>query len=293
MKRKKIIIIVAVLLALLLAGGAVWFFWNKKDKANDPPAAYEMAGEAIPAIQVEQEDVTVSAEELQPEQENASSQKEEMAQSQPSKDKAQASGAVLSSTVYLYENLDNPWEILNGYIQQMTEESQGFCFVDDALTKVETPETIAEDAAFTIAKNAAQEGQVVQLQVTWGEQSCVVVASVREGSIIEPVEEKPLTYMEAKDYLCSLAPKSLHLPGASMSEYVVYVQDGSVLVNGEPCIRMKAYSNSKDTATNEIAGQYFLSVNGKNLYCISENSDSNRVERIENVPTASGGHWSF
>ena len=293
MKRKKIIIIVAVLLILLLAGGVGWFFLNKKGKASVPPATYELAGEAVPAIHVEREEVTVSAEELQPEQKDASSQEEDAAQSQPSEDKAETSGAVLSSTVYLYENLENPWEILNGYIQQMTEERQGFCFVDDTLKKVEMPETIEEDGAFTIAKNAAQEGQVVQLQVTWGEQSCVVVASVREGSIIELVEEKPLTYMEAKDYLCSLAPESLHLSGASMSEYVVYVQDGSVLVNGEACIRMKAYSNSEDTATNEIAGQYFLSVNGKNLYRISENSDSNRVERIENVPTASGGHWTF
>lgn len=74
-------------------------------------------------------------------------------------------------------------------------------------------------------------------------------------------EEKPaaLTVSETVDFLMSLPPQTLGLPGTRMSEYLVYPAMEVVSVDGLTCSKLSVYRINEETGTNEVQGIYLLS----------------------------------
>ena len=75
---------------------------------------------------------------------------------------------------------------------------------------------------------------------------------------------------EALDYLQGLNPADLGLNGDSMESYRIYATDGTVMVDGNACMRVEIYDRSGKDGTNEFAGTYLMSADGLHLYRLDE-----------------------
>ena len=78
-----------------------------------------------------------------------------------------------------------------------------------------------------------------------------------------------MTLAEAVEYFKSLSPKLLGLEGASMEEYSVYPIEGTILVDGRPCLRIQAYQHTTE-GTNQLAGIYLISGDRLHLYRLDQ-----------------------
>lgn len=188
---------------------------------------------------------------------------------------------------YHYLEVPEPHAAMEEYVTLLTDEEHGFLAVNEELYKVKVPSIYrAADDVYLAKEIGAQaqgetqdeaqgenegshgqsqeSGQVLRLHLQWKEDECAVTVSIEQGEIKK--ELHPMTSIEAVDYIRSLPPSKLGLPGDTMQDYFVYALDGGVLVNGEPCIRMNVYSRSGAAGTNEVAGCYYLSSIKKKIY---------------------------
>lgn len=121
-----------------------------------------------------------------------------------------------------------------------------------------------------------QPDMVLTMDLTWSKGTCVIVGDQAEGKVTSPPrEEQPnggasMSMAEAADYLRGLDPSVLELSGTSMDSYRVYALDGSVLVNGQPCVRLKVYDGGGEDAANEVVGSYLMTRDGAHLYVLDE-----------------------
>ena len=119
----------------------------------------------------------------------------------------------------------------------------------------------------------------------WTEEICTVTADLVDGKVknppepVSPAGPMGLSTEQMMDYIQSLSPSVLGLEGTSMEDYDLLIQDGSVLIDGIPCVRINAYRIDSQTGTNEIGGNYFLSLDGSHLYRLDVASNS--VEELD------------
>jgi hypothetical protein len=138
----------------------------------------------------------------------------------------------------------------------------------------EDPEETAEE----IVEEAAEESRVCLVQLDWTAESCTVTLRYQEGVIQQrPVETESasgssstLTLTTAIDYLKSMTPADIGLEGSSMDEYQIYAIDGVILVDGTPCLHLKAYSANNPQQTNHVAGNFLLTGDRQHLYSLDE-----------------------
>lgn len=95
----------------------------------------------------------------------------------------------------------------------------------------------------------------------------------------ENTKDQTMTLSESVDFINSLSPSTLGLQGDDMSEYNVYAEVESVLVDGNTCAKIMVYRNSSSAGTNVIQGIYFVSRDGENLYRL--NTDTDEVSRLD------------
>ncbi|NCC66739.1 MAG: hypothetical protein EOM14_00905 [Clostridia bacterium] len=95
----------------------------------------------------------------------------------------------------------------------------------------------------------------------------------------ESTEDQTMTLSESVDFINSLSPSTLGLQGKNMSEYNVYAEENSVLVDGNTCAKIMVYCQSSSAGTNVIQGIYFLSRDGDDLYRL--NTDTDEVSRLD------------
>lgn len=77
-----------------------------------------------------------------------------------------------------------------------------------------------------------------------------------------PTPSGPITLEEAIDYMESLSPSFLGLPGESMEQYIVLCQEGTVYLNNNPCLLLNAY-RAED---HKYQHSYLLTVPGLEVY---------------------------
>ena len=112
---------------------------------------------------------------------------------------------------------------------------------------------------------------VITVRITWSEGRCVVVADEQEGKVTSPQTSAPggtpsIGIHDAEAQLMSMTPAELGLPGTSMSQYEVFWQEGTELVNDVTCIRLDVYNSSDGPNPYLFASSYLMSVNGAHLY---------------------------
>ena len=120
---------------------------------------------------------------------------------------------------------------------------------------------------------------VITVRITWTQGQCVVVADEEEGEVTSPPSQggpgasPSVGIRDAEAQLKSMTPAELGLPGTSMSQYEVFPQNGTELVNGVTCIRLDVYNSSDGPNPYLFASSYLMSVNGAHLYKLDPITD--------------------
>lgn len=187
---------------------------------------------------------------------------------------------------YRYENLSSPGALAGVYITLMTQEDVGFSQVDGELTRIKEPEEPSlERGTVRLAKNAPEDGKAMCILLEWTEEICTVTTDLVDGRVknppepVSPAGPMGMSADQMIEYMQSLNPSVLGLEGTTMEGYDLLMQDGSVLIDGIPCVRINAYQISSQTNTYEIGGNYFLSLDGSHLYRLDVASNS--VEELD------------
>lgn len=160
------------------------------------------------------------------------------------------------------------------YLQTLTGETEGFQIVDAALALADAPDFTAPEGAVSLVKPSTTEGKLLKMDLSWTAQDCVVRVEEVEGTLA--VEEiKPMTAIDAVNFLAKRSPASLGLEGTSMQEYNILYLEGEVLVDRQPCARLRVYRPDVQGGQNIFVGTYLLSADQKHLYrADGENEDA-------------------
>lgn len=182
---------------------------------------------------------------------------------------------------YRYEGLSSPGTLADVYITLMTQKDVGFSLVDGELIRIKEPEEPSlERGAVRLAKNAPEDGKAMCILLEWTEELCTVTMDLVDGRVknppepVSPAGPMGMSADQMIEYMQSLNPSVLGLEGSSMEGYDLLMQDGSVLIDGNPCVRISAYQTDSRTGTYAIGGNYFLSVDGAHLYRLDVDSNS-------------------
>lgn len=175
---------------------------------------------------------------------------------------------------YVYGGLVSGGAEAEIYVDVLTAD--GTCSViDESGVIQEAPDFTAEEGSVLVGKNTQAEDGILQVALQWTADSCTVTVSVVEGlQVSEPKDEPTITVTQAVDSIESMSPALLGLEGTSMEDYLVYPQDGYVLVDGETCYQMNVYS--KDHSIQETC---MLTLDGKTLYRLDR--ETGQVEQVK------------
>lgn len=273
------------------------------------PGSYSLAGVEIAALPALGEGVVVypdgAAKPADPDKEGAEAAQPAAAAGDSGKD------SETGPLIYRYQGLSAPGALAAAYAALLSTPDAGFYLADEGLSPIqapegaaaaagsvilartlpelpETPQTaeaaagglsgISAEAALKTAEEAARraaatrEKQRLTVELSWEEDRCSVTVAIRQvrasgksGGAVK------LSVPSAGEYISTLSPSVLGLEGESMSQYRVYVADGSVIVNGLPCIRV----NVCQEESGDLAGNYLLSADHHAIYQL--NADSGTV----------------
>ena len=313
-KKKKKLILLLPVVAIVVAAGVFFFLKGRgaeEEVVLEPiavPLSYAFSEESnVPALPVIGEDVVVYSENIEsvlpekteeppeeaPPAEEEGAEGEENAEDE-TKAEEEPEEPVLTATRYRYENVADPKGLMSAYAGLLTQEAAGFSVVDKTFQRMDLPdfegkatsegqEAVPAAKSVLLARNSGgDDGLVYSLQLDWDETTCTVVVDTPEGRVHNPPSQDqsgPVSAGLTVDGFRQLDPSVLGLPGASMDEYTVYVQDGMLLVYGNTCVRISVYAQNASTGTNEVAGSYFLSADGQHVY--RYDVANNSVEELE------------
>lgn len=308
-KKKKKLVLLLPVVAIVVAAGVFFFLKGRgaeeevELKPIPTPLSYAFSEVSnVPALPVIGEDVVVYSEKIEsvlpeeteePPEETPPAEGEEDPEGD-AKAEEEPEEPALTATRYRYENVTDPKGLMSAYAGLLTQEAAGFSAVDKTFQRMDLPdfdgkeasegqEAVPASKSVLLARNSdGDDGLVYSLQLDWDETTCTVVVDTPEGRVHNPPSEDqsgPVSAGLTVDGFRELDPSVLGLPGASMDEYTVYVQDGMLLVYGNTCVRISVYAQNANTGTNEVAGSYFLSADGQHVYRydVADNS----VEELE------------
>lgn len=286
--KKKLLMIAIPVVAAAVGVGAFFFLrggGEEEEKGpSEPisaPAEYVLNEGHIPALPVWGDEVLVYREELTPEP--AAPPAEPVSDTEGEGGKAGAAEAEpegFTKILYRYEGLRDPGTLVTAYAAMLLTEDAGFSTVDETLLRIDPPELEGMSrGSVQLARNVPQAedgagGGVQSLLLSWDTKKCSVTLDMPEGRVHDPKPEPPpAAVTRGLSDLEELHPSVLGLPGESMDEYELVVQDGSVRIAGSVCVRVNIYDGN-----HQIVGSYFVSKNGK-LYRLEE--DVNGVVELE------------
>lgn len=257
------------LAALCLLSGC-----GKKDKI-EPPEAYTIGEDsAISLDTLLEEDkgklTDISAPESEDKEKDDDKDKKDKDKDEKDKDSEKEDTAVDDVYTYTYGEMAEAPATLQTYAETLTDEDNGFAALDeDGKAQKELPE-IEEKGDLVLARASAVEGHIFQLALSWEGEDCTIEVSCPEGTIEEAQSAEQLvtagTLSGVVDYVSSLSPSELDLPGESMQEYHFYPSEGTRLVDGTVCRQFSVYKPDENTQTNTFVGYYLISAVGRHVY---------------------------
>lgn len=288
--KKKMLLMILLPVLVLAVGAAVFFFVIRPklggEKAEEPPPPpepvelplmYTMGETEVHALPVWGESTVYLEEQEMPVQADTG---------EDGGEDAQEEALEPTAVTYRYEGLSSPGTLAGVYTTLLTADDIGFSQVDEELTRIKEPEPLPVEAgSVRLAKNAPEDGKALSIQMEWTEEICTVTADLVDGRVknppepVSPVGPMGMSADQMIDYMLSLNPSVLGLEGTAMEGYDFMMQDGSVLIDNIPCVRINAYQINSQTGTNEIGGNYFLSLDGSHLYRLDVASNS--VEELD------------
>lgn len=196
------------------------------------------------------------------------------------------------SHTYHYRQMDDPAALAERYIRVLMGEEQGFVTIDSENHRLEEePVTDILAGSVSLAKAAeatTEDGgsRILRVIVGWSEYAVAVQVAYIDGKILPPVKEEtpeeeplqPTAITEQLEFFNTLNPEKLGLEGDDMTAYMVYPQQGWVLLDGIHCRQMQVYLQDVRTATNVFMGTYYLSSDMSQLFRVSEDGQIAAVD---------------
>lgn len=201
-------------------------------------------------------------------------------------DQAVTEGLEIHHT-YHYRKMHDPAVLAARYIALLREEEQGFAVIDGENRKIlEEPDTDLLWGTVILGKAAAENEEagrrILRVIVGWSEYAVAVQVAYVNGSILPPIVEKeeeekteaapkPTDIAQQVEYFTSLNPQALGLEGDDMKAYMVFPQQGWVMIDDVSCREISVYRQDAQTATNVLAGTFYLSSDLTHIYKKSDN----------------------
>jgi hypothetical protein len=201
-------------------------------------------------------------------------------------DQAVTEGLEIHHT-YHYRKMHDPAALAARYIALLREEEQGFAVIDGENRKIlEEPDTDLLWGTVILGKAAAENEEagrrILRVIVGWSEYAVAVQVAYVNGSILPPIVEKeeeekteaapkPTDIAQQVEYFTSLNPQALGLEGDDMKAYMVFPQQGWVMIDDVSCREISVYRQDAQTATNVLAGTFYLSSDLTHIYKKSDN----------------------
>ena len=192
-------------------------------------------------------------------------------------DAAAQAGLELSHT-YHYKQMEDPAELAARYIRLLRAE-QGFTPIDGESRKLaEEPDLETLTGSMTLAKKLETSDdtkKLLRVIVGWSEYALAVQVAQVDGRILPPPEPEkepvdsvaqPTSMMEQLDFFKGLNPEKLGMVGNDMNDYLVYPQQGWVLVDGISCREIVVYMKDARDGSNVLMGTFFLSSDLEHMY---------------------------
>lgn len=198
---------------------------------------------------------------------------------------------------YHYKKMADPAALAGRYIALLTSEEQGFVAMDGENHKLlDPPATDTLVGTVSLGKKAADNEEagkrIVRVLVGWSEYAVAVQVTYLEGSIKPPVVEKEdeetqggaentpqaTGVKDQLEYFNSLDPMKLGLTGENMSDYMIYPQQGWVMVDDVECREIMVYQMDPQTATNQVVGTFYLSSDLTRVY---KKTDDNQITPVQ------------
>lgn len=164
------------------------------------------------------------------------------------------------TVTYVYSKLSSGGETAQAYAQAL-ETDYSCTLAADAETSG-APDFSSESGQVLAGEKLEDSTQIFLLTIQWEETSCSVTPSLAEEDALPQEEPQSLTLQEAIDYVTSLSPSYLGLQGSSMEQYTVLPQDGTVLLDNQPCLLLNIYQ----TSDHQLQGSYLLQVSTMQVY---------------------------
>lgn len=189
---------------------------------------------------------------------------------------SKARAGIAPQQVYYYSELPNGGLDIQTYVEGLMADSDlDLNPVNAAGRSVPLPD-FSQQEGFVLLSMADLETEcMLRVLVSWAGSSCIVRVSIVEaprpsqgetadGSMSEVGGN--LTAEETVSYFQKLSPAVLGLEGDSMDDYNIYYLDGKVLVNEEPCSRVRIYAESPPEGSNAYRGTFLVTGNRSHLY---------------------------
>lgn len=314
----KVVIPLALVLLAAVGGGAYFFLNGGEELQPPTAYAlgeestivldgFLEEGGKIAAITLQ----NAEGEEIEAEAEPDDKQEDDEKKDDEKDTEGDASAEPLSlDTIALYDYVGVTPAALEQYLDALLAEDEGFVLVDDDYNKLEQRPTFGEEVADSdaekdkeddkdkkdekedkkdeqpavalvegtalLAREASAEGRLFQLRLTWtAEGACTVEVSCPQA---EFAADPMMSSGSSLDYMRAQRPSDLGLPGESMSEYNIYNQEGSMLIDGKMYRKYIVYELDEKTNTNAFAGEFLISGDGRTIYKRDENGELQRVK---------------
>ncbi len=178
--------------------------------------------------------------------------------------------------VYYYSELPHGGLDVQTYVEGvMAAQGLDLNPVNAAARSVPLPDFSQEEGFVLLSMADLNTERMLRVLVSWAGSSCIVKVSMAEaprpsqGDAAEGLASAASGSLSAKEtvtYFQGLPPAVLGLEGNSMETYHIYYLDGRVLVNGEPCSRVRIYADSLPEGSNAYMGTYLVTGNRAHLY---------------------------
>lgn len=162
------------------------------------------------------------------------------------------------TVTYTYSQLTSGSQTARDYTQALEQDYS--CRILADLETGGTPDFSPSSGQALAAQESEDSDDVLLLTIQWEDTSCSVTPSQTTKDALP--QEESITLDEAVDYMKGLSPSYLGLPGSSMDQYTILPQDGTVLLDGKPCLCLNIYF----AQTHAFEESYLLTVPDLQVY---------------------------
>lgn len=163
---------------------------------------------------------------------------------------------------YTYSSLSSGLQAAQNYAQAL-KDSWTCRVMSDIHTGADADFSSPTGQVVAVCKTSDPQ-QAFVLTIEWAETTCTVSPSLMQTSAITLTEStvSSVTLEEAVETLKSKTPQQLGLTGESMAEYLMFAQDGIVMLDNHACICVNVYL----AETHRFQQSYLLTVPDLTIY---------------------------